>query len=135
MHSLQIMKGGRRSVLFALIFADQKAAGMVFHMAQLKIDRSSILALADAIEGYCTEQKQLMKDADASVKDMLSNNGWTGADANAFYIKWEGIDDDDSATVQFRKLLESYAEGLRAAEAAYKTAQENIYNCAWRLKW
>jgi len=101
-------------------------------MALIEVNHAVIRNVAAAILTYCSTQDSEMRIADGEIKSMLSN-GWLGEDAREFGKKWEGVDADDSVTIQFRKSLEGFSSRLDACANEYQSAQEDVYEEANRL--
>lgn len=101
-------------------------------MAFIEVNHKVLRDIAAAITTYCNAQDREMRSADSAVKSMLSS-GWTGADAQEFGHKWEGIDDNDSTAVKFRESLKKFGECLTNCADLYRNAQADSYNEANRL--
>ncbi len=101
-------------------------------MALIKVNHQTLRDVARAIDTYCEEQKNEMKVANAAMVTMVFKD-WIGDDAVAFAEKWQGVNDNDSVTMQFSKSLENYGKCLNACADLYSKAQEDSYNEAIRL--
>lgn len=98
-------------------------------MAIIEVNYQALRDTANTIDAYCETHDREMKKADSAVKQMLSGD-WTGPDSMEFGGKWESVDSGDSASVQFRKSMESYSKALRACANVYQEAHESVYNMA-----
>lgn len=101
-------------------------------MAVIEVNHQVLREVAQEIDSYCTTQDTQMRIADEQIKAMLASD-WTGEDAQAFRLKWDGVDAKDSVTVTFRKSLKSFSEALYASANKYQRAQEDSYTEASRL--
>lgn len=99
----------------------------------IEVNHQVLKNVADASSTYCAAQEREMSSADQEVKSMLGS-GWTGPDAQAFGIQWEGVDASDSAATQLYNAMKSYGEALQACAELYRDAQAKAYNRARLLR-
>lgn len=97
----------------------------------IRVDHSEFKSTAKSIRNYTSKMNSKMKNADTTVNTMLSK--WQGKDANAFKVKWNGINTGDSEYMKTKKSLENYAKFLEGAGSKYRDTQANAINRARRL--
>lgn len=97
-------------------------------MANIRVNRKKIIAVADAIDDYRTASKKKMKAANTEVTTMLAS--YEGADATQFKKEWDEVDNNDSTYKKMDNALKSYAEFLRYAEKRYRETQQSAVNRA-----
>lgn len=99
----------------------------------IEVNHQVLKSVADAASTYCAAQKQEMISADQEIRSLLGS-GWTGPDAQAFGMQWEGVDASDSAATLFYNAVKNYGEALQACAELYRDAQAKAYNRAQLLR-
>jgi len=98
--------------------------------SRIEVDRTQLLATAAAISEYCTLHDTQITNANNAVQTMLAQH-WHGTDANAFGVAWSSTRDGTISNI--RTHMDSFAQGLIAAEAEYRQAQINAISSAGLL--
>jgi len=102
-------------------------------MAMIEVNHSVLRDVASAITTYCSAQDKEMREADAGINQMLKAD-WNGPDAQEFGRRWSDANSSDSTAFRFRESLSNFGEALTACADEYRSAQEDAYNAAAKLR-